>query len=216
MSRSGQHGSSSSSSSNNRQQRTRYSDDRDTFALDEERTRLRVGGGQAGLGDYGSDDWLDKPWSEFTYKEITHRLLANAMFFPDYLYPNPHRKPVSPQRRRLLLFSYAPDWIITVGLWIALYFIDKVDGFRREFSITDTSLQHTYAVNERIPVYALGLMCLFPAIVYAAVGLGIMRSVWVSCAYVRTQYRYIDGAYYVHLPLRTSIQPCWVRSSLWH
>ena len=182
MSRSGRLESNTSSTRQAAAQRTRYRDEpdlqqRDSFALDEERTQLTIGGRRV---PQDPDDWFDKPWKDFSYREIAYLLLRNAMFFPDYLYPSPNRKPVTPQRRRRLLFSYAPDWIITIGLWIALYFIDKVDGFRREFSITDTSLQHTYAVNERIPVYALGLMCLFPVIVYAAIGLGIMRSVWVS------------------------------------
>ena len=179
--------SSASSSAANQQPRTRYRDEpqRDSFALDEERTHLTIGGRRV---PDDPDDWFDKPWRDFSYREIAYLLLRNAMFFPDYLYPSPNRKPVSPQRRRRLLFSYAPDWIITVGLWIALYFIDKVDGFRREFSITDTSLQHTFAVHERIPVWSLGLMCLFPIIFYAAIGLGIMRSVWVSYAPCRTMH----------------------------
>lgn len=177
MSRSGEF-TRSSSQHQHQQQRAGYSDERvESFGLDEERIQLRVGGREI---PEDPDAWLDKPWKDFTYREISHLLLQNAMFFPDYLYPAPNRKPVSPQRRRRLLFSYAPDWIITIGLWVALYFIDKVPGFRREFSITDTSLQHTFAVHERVPVWALGSMCLFPALVYAAVGLGIMRSVWVS------------------------------------
>ena len=70
------------------------------------------------------------------------------------------------------------DWVITIVLWIACYLLEKIDGFRREFSITDTSLQHTFAVHERIPVWSLGLMCLFPLIFYIAIGWGIMRSYW--------------------------------------
>jgi len=100
------------------------------------------------------------------------------MFWPEYLYPNPNRKPVTPQRRKQLLFSYAPDWIITVFLWIALYLIDKITGFWREFSLTDTSIQHTYTLHERVPVWALGLICLAPIVFYVAIGWGIMRSVW--------------------------------------
>ncbi|KAK9894111.1 acid phosphatase/Vanadium-dependent haloperoxidase [Cystobasidium minutum MCA 4210] len=100
------------------------------------------------------------------------------MFWPNYLYPSPDRRKVTPERRRRLLFSYAPDWIITVGLWIGVYFIDRIHGFRREFSLTDTSLQHTYTVHERVPVWSLGLICLAPLIFYIFIGLYIMRSVW--------------------------------------
>ena len=60
------------------------------------------------------DDWFDKPWKDFTYAEISYLLLKNAMFFPDYLYPAPNRKPISAQRRRRLLFSYAPGGLIMV------------------------------------------------------------------------------------------------------
>lgn len=42
-----------------------------------------------------------------------------------------------------LLLSYAPDWIITIGLALLLALINNVYGFRREFSLTDTSIQYT-------------------------------------------------------------------------
>ncbi|KAG6919925.1 hypothetical protein DXG01_013274 [Tephrocybe rancida] len=61
------------------------------------------------------------------------------------------RAPVSPARRRKILFSYLPDWILTIVLAALFFSLDKVEGYRREFSVTDTSLRHPYAVHERIP-----------------------------------------------------------------
>lgn len=45
--------------------------------------------------------------------------------------------------RAQLFASYLPDWIITILLTGLFSIINKVHGFRREFSLTDTSLQHT-------------------------------------------------------------------------
>ena len=97
---------------------------------------------------------------------------------PKYLYPAPNRKAVTPERRRRLIFSYAPDWIITIGLWVGLYFIDRIHGNWREFSVTDTSIQHTYTLKGRVPVWALAVIVISPLAFYAAIGLGIMRSFW--------------------------------------
>lgn len=69
-------------------------------------------------------------------------------------------------------------WLLPLQLWIALYLIDKIDGFRREFSLTDTSIQHTFAVHERVPVWALALICLAPIVFYFGIGFGLMRSIW--------------------------------------
>lgn len=102
------------------------------------------------------------------------------LFVPNYLFPPKNRKPISLERRRRLVFSYAPDWIITVGLVIALYFVDRIHGNWREFSLTDTSIQHTFATRERVPVWALALIVISPLAFYALIGLGIMRSFWVS------------------------------------
>lgn len=53
--------------------------------------------------------------------------------------------------------------------------IDRQEGFRRQFSLTDTSLQHTYAVHERVPVWLLlVLAAAVPLVVIFIVG-GLMR-----------------------------------------
>jgi diacylglycerol diphosphate phosphatase/phosphatidate phosphatase len=58
------------------------------------------------------------------------------------------------------------------------YALDKVNGYRRLFSITDTSLLHPYAEHERIPVWALALIAgIFPLIVIL-VWAGAGRKSW--------------------------------------
>lgn len=90
-----------------------------------------------------------------------------------------HHPPTTRRRKLQLLRSYLPDWIITILLAGLLAIINNVHGFRREFSLTDTSIQHTYAVHERVPTWLLGVLAiLIPAIIIAVFALGISRSVW--------------------------------------
>lgn len=87
--------------------------------------------------------------------------------------------PLTRRRRLELLRSYLPDWIITILLAGLLAIINDVHGFRREFSLTDTSIQHTYAVHERVPTWLLGVLAvLIPALIIVGFSLGISRSVW--------------------------------------
>ena len=77
--------------------------------------------------------------------------------------------PMSPHRRRRLWKSYGLDWALTIIVWAIFYALDKVNGYRRLFSITDTSLMHPYAEDERIPVWALALIAgIFPLVVILA------------------------------------------------
>lgn len=90
-----------------------------------------------------------------------------------------HHTSISRRRKLELLRSYLPDWIITIVLAGLLAIINNVHGFRREFSLTDTSIQHTYAVHERVPTWLLGILAvLIPALVVVGFSLGISRSVW--------------------------------------
>jgi diacylglycerol diphosphate phosphatase/phosphatidate phosphatase len=50
---------------------------------------------------------------------------------------------ITPERRKKLILSYAPDWILTIILAATFFSLDKVDGFRRDFSLDDTSLRYT-------------------------------------------------------------------------
>ncbi|KAK6904475.1 hypothetical protein I204_06921 [Kwoniella mangroviensis CBS 8886] len=62
-------------------------------------------------------------------------------------------------RRMRIFLSYAPDWALTIVLWGVFYLLDKVNGYRRLFDITDTSLAHPHADPERVPVWLLGVLC---------------------------------------------------------
>lgn len=86
--------------------------------------------------------------------------------------------PLRPSNLQLAI-SYAPDWILTLLTAGLLQLINNVYGFRREFSLTDTSLQHTHALEERISVSFLGVLAfVIPVILMGAVSLGVSRSVW--------------------------------------
>jgi hypothetical protein len=54
---------------------------------------------------------------------------------------------MDPARRRSLIASYSLDWAITIVLFLIFALIDKAPGFQRQFSVTDESIQHTFAVK---------------------------------------------------------------------
>ncbi|WRT68813.1 uncharacterized protein IL334_005793 [Kwoniella shivajii] len=85
----------------------------------------------------------------------------------------------SAKSRRLRIFlSYAPDWALTIILWGVFYLLDKINGYRRLFDITDTSLAHPYADPERVPVWLLAVLCgVVPAVIIIAVA-AFRRSFW--------------------------------------
>ncbi|KAJ7083837.1 PAP2-domain-containing protein [Mycena crocata] len=90
-----------------------------------------------------------------------------------------NKPPLTAARRRKLLMSYAPDWIITIGLAAAFFALDKVHGFKREFSLEDTSLRHTHAVHERIPNFALYMIAIVaPVVLQMVINLATIRSWW--------------------------------------
>lgn len=73
-----------------------------------------------------------------------------------------------------VVYSLLPDPLYQA----VFYALDKVNGYRRLFSITDTSLLHPYAEHERIPVWALALIAgIFPLIVIL-VWAGAGRKSW--------------------------------------
>jgi diacylglycerol diphosphate phosphatase/phosphatidate phosphatase len=78
-----------------------------------------------------------------------------------------------------LLFSYLPDWILTILLAAIFFALDKVPGFKREFSLGDTSLRHPYAVHERVPNLGLYLIAVVaPFLLQGCVNLVTIRSWW--------------------------------------
>jgi len=61
----------------------------------------------------------------------------------------------------------------------AFFLLDKVDGFRREFSLDDTSLRHPFAVHERVPAVALYMIAVVsPLVIMTFVNVVTVRSWW--------------------------------------
>ncbi|WWC64260.1 uncharacterized protein I303_106870 [Kwoniella dejecticola CBS 10117] len=85
----------------------------------------------------------------------------------------------SNKSRRLRIFlSYAPDWALTIVLWGIFYLLDKINGYRRLFDVTDTSLAHPHADPERVPVWLLAVLCgVVPAVIIIFTA-AIRRSFW--------------------------------------
>ncbi|CAE6408382.1 hypothetical protein BN14_00167 [Rhizoctonia solani AG-1 IB] len=70
-----------------------------------------------------------------------------------------------PKRKMKLLLTYGADCII-------FYLLDEIEGFKRQFSLTDTSIQHTFAVHERVPPWLLYIVALIaPAVIMPIVNL---------------------------------------------
>ncbi|KDR84355.1 hypothetical protein GALMADRAFT_133677 [Galerina marginata CBS 339.88] len=86
---------------------------------------------------------------------------------------------MTPIRRRKLIFSYAPDWIITILLAAAFFSLDSVNGYRRMFSLEESSIRHPYAVHERVPNLALYMICFVsPFCIMPVINLITVRSWW--------------------------------------
>ncbi|RDB24140.1 Phospholipid phosphatase 5 [Hypsizygus marmoreus] len=105
-----------------------------------------------------------------------HSMLA---FFARPVEPGRERAPISPTRRRKLILSYLPDWIITIVLAALFFSLDKVDGYQRVFSLEDTSLRHPYAIHERVPNVALYFICFVtPLLIQPIINFFTIRSWW--------------------------------------
>ncbi|KAH9856937.1 acid phosphatase/Vanadium-dependent haloperoxidase [Lenzites betulinus] len=75
----------------------------------------------------------------------------------------------------VLVRSYAPDWIVCIVLAAAFFGLDFVKGFKREFSLTDTS----FAVHERVPPIALYMICgVAPLVLQPIINVLTIRSWW--------------------------------------
>ncbi|WVF67223.1 hypothetical protein IAT40_001971 [Kwoniella sp. CBS 6097] len=81
-------------------------------------------------------------------------------------------------RKTRIFLSYAPDWCLTIALWGLFYLLDKINGYRRLFDITDTSLAHPHADPERVPVWLLAVLCgIVPAVIIIFTA-AVRRSFW--------------------------------------
>ncbi|VDB82782.1 unnamed protein product [Peniophora sp. CBMAI 1063] len=61
----------------------------------------------------------------------------------------------SGSQRREIIASYSKDWALTILLASAFFALNIVSGHKREFSVDDPSLRYTFAVQERVPNWAL-------------------------------------------------------------
>ncbi|KAI4517199.1 phosphatidic acid phosphatase type 2/haloperoxidase [Schizophyllum commune] len=101
----------------------------------------------------------------------------------DKIMPTPRRAnqrpPVTAARRRKLILSYLPDWILTIVLAAIFFALDEIEGFKRVFSLEDTSLRHPYAVHERIPNKELMVIAILaPIVLLPLVNVLTIRSWW--------------------------------------
>ncbi|KDR81777.1 hypothetical protein GALMADRAFT_239969 [Galerina marginata CBS 339.88] len=105
---------------------------------------------------------------------------ATTMIFPfNAIYPQHKAGPVTAIRRRLLIRSYAPDWIVTIFLAAAFFSLDEVNGYRRVFSLEESSIRHPYAVHERIPNFALYMIAFVsPFCIMPVINIITVRSWW--------------------------------------
>ncbi|EIW51708.1 acid phosphatase/Vanadium-dependent haloperoxidase [Trametes versicolor FP-101664 SS1] len=87
--------------------------------------------------------------------------------------------PMGRSVRSRLVLSYAPDWLVCIVLAAAFYALEYIEGFKREFSLTDTSLQHTFAVHERVPALALYMIAgVAPLVLQPLINVLTIRSWW--------------------------------------
>ncbi|KAG6831169.1 hypothetical protein H0H92_012309 [Tricholoma furcatifolium] len=109
---------------------------------------------------------LDDPHSSLHPSPAEHNQMG------PFSIPANRKPPVSAARRRKLFLSYFPDCAVFFAL-------NKVQGYRREFSVTDTSLAHPYAVHERVPDVALYFICFVaPLVLQPVINLLTIRSWW--------------------------------------
>jgi diacylglycerol diphosphate phosphatase/phosphatidate phosphatase len=65
------------------------------------------------------------------------------------------------KRTRLLILSYAKDWVLVFVMLALFLAIDKIHPFHREFSINDTTLMHEYTVHEAVPMWLAGVSLVY-------------------------------------------------------
>ncbi|POY71007.1 hypothetical protein BMF94_5932 [Rhodotorula taiwanensis] len=93
--------------------------------------------------------------------------------------PDRPKRPFDRKRVTQLVYSYLPDWILTIVLLVLIGVLTDKAGYKRQFSLTDTSIQHTYAVHERISFgMCIVYSAVIPLIIMAAIALIWRRSFW--------------------------------------
>jgi len=82
---------------------------------------------------------------------------------------------------RRVLLSYILDYAIIVVFVAAFTALDKVDGFKQPFALSNISLQYPYAVRDRVPAWA--------AAVAAAVAPLVLMAAWIVAQGVSSKER---------------------------
>ncbi|KAF9962486.1 hypothetical protein BGZ72_004855 [Mortierella alpina] len=80
-------------------------------------------------------------------------------------------------RTRSLFLSYIKDWGLVIVVLAVFSYIDTLEPFHRQFSVTDTTIQHPFAKKETVPVWmALVLAFILPAVIIGVIALLKRRS----------------------------------------
>ncbi|WWC92173.1 uncharacterized protein L201_007127 [Kwoniella dendrophila CBS 6074] len=80
---------------------------------------------------------------------------------------------------KTVVASYAPDWILAFTLWGVLAILNRSGGHKREFSLTDISIQHSHAIHERVPPNLLAFISVgIPLLVLVPISALISRNGW--------------------------------------
>ncbi|KAF9181693.1 hypothetical protein BGZ51_005248, partial [Haplosporangium sp. Z 767] len=75
-------------------------------------------------------------------------------------------------RTRALFLSYGKDWGLVIIVLALFSYIDTLEPFHRQFSVTDTTIQHPFAKKETVPIWmALVLAFILPAIVIGCIAI---------------------------------------------
>ncbi|KAJ7219142.1 acid phosphatase/Vanadium-dependent haloperoxidase, partial [Mycena pura] len=85
--------------------------------------------------------------------------------------------PLPAAHRRQIFLSYAPDWLITVVLSAVFFSLDKVHGFRREFSLADA--RHVFVtdfVSHLLALYMIAVVA--PVALAGLINFVTFRSLW--------------------------------------
>ncbi|KAF8602675.1 PAP2-domain-containing protein [Ceratobasidium sp. AG-I] len=145
-----------------------------------------------GTNYFRVDEPVPQQHRQLTQRQLTNRFLNEP--YPSLYSPYPamlrtgndrertpsnfSRKPVAKRKMKLLL-TYGLDWVVTILIIGLFYLLDSIEGFKRQFSIEDKSIQHTFAEHERVPPFALYMIALVaPAVIMPIVNLLTVRSWW--------------------------------------
>ncbi|KAG0349138.1 hypothetical protein BG005_011128 [Podila minutissima] len=80
-------------------------------------------------------------------------------------------------RTKALCRSYIKDWGLVLVVLVAFVFVDQIEPYHRQFSVTDKSIQHPFAKKETVPVWMLLVVAFaVPAVVMSCIAVFYKRS----------------------------------------